>query len=94
MTLWESLLRTTGGALELSDTKTDFFRIGFKWKNGRSKLMKKDDNKVLQVRDHEGNLQNIKQLNPEDARETLGVFQSANGSEKAQVKKLTKKATE
>jgi len=51
MTLWESLLRTTGGALELSDTKTDFVRIGFKWKNGRSKLMKKDDNKVLQVKD-------------------------------------------
>ena len=56
--------------------------------------MKKDDNQVLQVRDHEGNLQNIKQLNPEDAGETLGVFQSANGSEKAQVTKLTKKATE
>ena len=35
MRLWESLLRTTGGAIETSDTKTDWVQIGFEWKQGK-----------------------------------------------------------
>ena len=92
MTLWDSLLRTTGGALELSDTKSDFINIGFEWKNGRSKMKKKDETLSISVQNHLGILQNVHQLNPTDARETLGVFQAAHGSEEAQVNKLKKKA--
>jgi len=91
MALCDYLLQTTGGALELSDAKSDFINIGFEWKNGRSKMKKKDESLSISVCNNLGILQNVRQLNPTDARETLGVFQAADGSEEAQDNKLKKK---
>lgn len=91
MVLWESLLRTTGGAIETSETKTDWVRIFFDWDKGKWKLKKKDENLKMRVRNSTGEEVVIKQLEPTDARETLGVMQSADGDETAQVTKLTSK---
>ena len=91
MVLWESLLRTTGGAIETSDTKTDWVRIAFDWHNGEWKLKKKDEEQKMRVRNYTGQEVVIKQLEPTDARETLGVMQSADGNEKAQVEKMVSK---
>ena len=91
MRLWESLLRTTSGAIETSDTKTDWVHIGFEWKQGKCFMKEKDTTLQMMIRNHRGNEVAIKQLGPHEARETLGVMQSPDGSEKAQVKKLEKK---
>ena len=91
MVLWESLLRTTGGAIETSETKTDWVRIFFDWDKGKWKLKKKDDNIKMRVRNSTGDEVVITQLEPTDARETLGVMQSADGNETAQVTKMTSK---
>ena len=91
MVLWEYLLRTTGGAIETSDTKTDWVRRAFDWHNGEWKLKKKDEEQTMRVRNYTGQEVVIKQLEPTDARETLGVMQSADGNEKAQVDKMISK---
>ena len=88
--LWESLLRTTGGAIEISDTKTDWVRIGFEWKNGKCTLKKKDERNTMKVRNYTEHKVTIKQLGPHDARETLGVMQAPDGNEDVQVTKLKK----
>ena len=89
--LWESLLRTTGGALE--PTKSDWVKIRHVWKDGKTTLDNKKEELPLTVRNPEGNIQNLKQMRANEARETLGVWQAPNGSEKIQVQKLQKKIT-
>ena len=85
--LWEELLRVTGGAIETSDTKTDWVNIDFEWKNEKWNMKPKDDQMVIHVRNHTGNEVEIKQLEPSTARETLGVMQSITGDEQPQVEK-------
>ena len=55
ITLWEELLRVTGGALDVKD-KSDWTLITFTWKNGKSELKKINENIRLTVRDHEGDM--------------------------------------
>jgi hypothetical protein len=91
MDLWESLLRTSGGAIETSLTKTDWVKIDFKWKDGKWKYIDRNENDTIRVRNYTGENVEVIQLSAQDARETLGVMQTPTGCEKAQVKKLTKK---
>ena len=44
------LLRTTGRAIETSDTKTDWVWIAFDWHNGEWRLKEKDDKKKCEYR--------------------------------------------
>lgn len=46
LTLWECLLRTTGGAIEPS--KTDWVKILYTWKNGKPELERADRTETLQ----------------------------------------------
>jgi len=87
--LWESLLRTTGGALE--PTKSDWVKIRHIWRDGKATLDNNKEDTPLTVRNPAGNRQNLKQMRANEARETLGIWQTPNGSEKIQVKKLHKK---
>ena len=80
--LWECLLRTTGGAIE--PTKTDWVKVLYEWKNGEPKLQKSNPADVLRVKNPDGEIEEIKQIEPNEARRTLGVWQSANGQEKTQ----------
>ena len=84
-------MRVTGGAIETSDTKTDWVNIDFEWKNEKWNMKPKDDQMMIHVRNHTGNEVVIKQLEPSTARETLGVMQSITGDEQPQVEKLLKK---
>ena len=70
--LWECLLRTTGGAIEPS--KTDWVKIMYEWKNGVAKLQKAHQNDTLWTKDPEGIEKQIKQIEPDQARRTLGVW--------------------
>ena len=90
LTLWEELLRVTGGALDVKD-KSDWTLIAFEWKQGKSKLKPIDRNVVLKVRDHEGDIVEMKQISSTSARETLGVMQAPSGIEDEEEKYLHEK---
>ena len=87
--LWECLLRTTGGAIEPS--KTDWVGIQYEWKNGKPCLKKANQSDKLYALDPSGNRTEIKQIEPHDARRTLGVWQTANGKETEQKKIIISK---
>ena len=86
LTLWESLLRTTGGAIEPS--KSDWTKLKYKWYRGKAKLEGADPNDKLFMRSPDGVIQELVQKEPSDARETLGVWQTATGCEEKQTKEL------
>ena len=69
LSLWESLLRTTGGAIEPS--KSDWTRLDYTWKQGKAKLKNTVSLDTLQMRDTDGNIQDLKQQTPQTSRETL-----------------------
>ena len=84
--LWESLLRTTGGALE--PTKSDWVKIRHVWKDGKTSLDNNKEDRPLTVRNPAGEQEELKQKAANEARETLGVWQTPNGSEDTQVEVL------
>ena len=89
LTLWESLLRSTGGAIE--PTKSDWTKLKYTWQRGIANLEAADENDKLYMRNPEGDIQELIQKDPNEARETLGVWQTASGCEKEQIKQLKSK---
>ena len=89
LTLWESLLHTTGGAIE--PTKSDWTKLKYKWQKGKAIIEKADRNDKLYMRNPDGEIEELVQKDPTDARETLGVWQTATGCEKEQIKQLQSK---
>ena len=81
--LWESLLRTTGGALE--PTKSDWVKIRHIWKDGKTTLDNNKEERPLTVRNPAGDQEELTQKSANEARETLGVWQTPSGSEVTQV---------
>ena len=92
MDLWENLLRTTGGAIE--GEKSDFTVINWVWKNGKAKYATKNDEHNVTCLNSDGVRESLKQLSYDEARRTLGVWQSANGQENTQVEKMKEKAND
>ena len=90
LTLWEEILRVTGGALDVKD-KSDWTLISFKWKKGIATLRPLNPLHSLSVRDHEDKIIPMKQLDATTARQTLGVMQSPSGNEDAEVSYLQDK---
>lgn len=86
LTLWECLLRTTGGAIE--PTKSDWTKLKYKWVNGKAELEEMDDTDTLIMRNPEGEEEPLKQYPVDKARETLGVWQASNGQEETQKEKM------
>ena len=89
LTIWEELLRVTGGALDVKD-KSDWTLIAFEWNQGIAKFKKMDTRYTLKVRDHEEDLVTITQILPAQAREML-VMQAPLGDETPEVKYLENK---
>jgi hypothetical protein len=87
--LWECLLRTTGGAIE--PTKTDWVKVLYEWKNGTPRLQKANQNDEIWAKNPEGINEKIKQIEPNEARRTLGVWQAADGQEDTQKEVLINK---
>ncbi len=88
LTLWEELIRATGGALE--PAKSDWVLINYVWTNGKWTLEPKDDTRRLSVRDPDNNITELTQLAPTEARETLGIWQAPTGCETKQHTELVK----
>ena len=92
LNLWECLLRTTGGAIE--PTKTDWVKIMYEWKHGVASLQATCQHDKLWAKDPEGRARQIKQIEPDCARRTLGVWQAANGQEETQKEVIISKIKE
>ena len=88
--LWEEILQVTGGALDVND-KSDWTLLSHKWKKGILSLRPMDRVHTLEVRDHAGDIVQMKQLAPTTARETLGVMQAPSGDKEPEVQYLQKK---
>ena len=82
ITAWECLLRTTGGALEPS--KTDWVKVLYEYIGGKLRLQKANQDDIITLRDPNGQIVPIKQIESHTARRTLGVWQAANGQEHTQ----------
>ena len=54
--LWESLLRTTGGAIVVEPTKTDWVNIAFKNVKGSMKMKPPNPEQILTVRNTDGEI--------------------------------------
>ena len=92
LSLWEGLIRTTGGAIEPS--KSDWVWIEQQWNptNGRWMYCPKDDSRRLAVRDTIGEITPLLQFSCHESRETLGIKQSPDGSEFGQIDHMKNKA--
>ena len=90
LTLWEEVLRATGGAVEPG--KSDWLLISYRWKDGNWSYGTKYKGD-LEVRDKDKNIKALKQLSAHEARETLGVWICGDGSWKAHTKHLKNKTT-
>ena len=54
MDLWESLLRTTGGAIVVEPGKTDWVKINFEEKNHKMVMSTMNNDEILFVRNTDG----------------------------------------
>lgn len=84
LNLWDSMLRTTGGSLEIDKTKTDCVGIDFIQINGLLKMTDAHFHTPLRARDTNGIYRQLIQLKIKDSRKTLGIYQSPTGTEHAQ----------
>ena len=87
--LWESLIRSTGGAIV--GEKSDYTVINWIWKDGKAKYEKPNEEYKLSVLNEHGVREELKHLPVDEARRTLGVWQAADGNEKTQTAKLKEK---
>ena len=92
LNLWEELVRATGGGLE--GDKSDFAVVNYKWRNGEWSYEKPKEDTQLTVRNPDGSRTALTQLEPSEARRTLGVWQAVDGNEVTQTAKLKEKARE
>jgi len=91
--LWDGMLRTTGGSLEIDKTKTDCVGINFTPRNGILVMSDAPFAQPLEARDTTGVRQPLTQISINDARKTLGIYQSPTGSETRQYQYLMEKAS-
>ncbi len=91
VTLWEGIIRATGGAIVPS--KTHWYLIDFKWKDGKWRYALKDESPgTLHVRDCNGILHPLERLQPFEARRTLGVRLAPDGNNRAEYQYLRQTA--
>jgi hypothetical protein len=91
--IWEHLLWTSGGLLELS--KCHFYIIYWKFANDGSGTMMSTTELTPSLLLTEGKthmLQEVKQLDLDDAFKTLGIHKTIFGNQSVQIEEMTKKS--
>jgi len=91
MDLWESLLRTTGGAIVVEPGKSDWVKINFEEENHKMVLAKLNNEEKLFVHNTDGKRKELEQLDVSTVRKTLGVMQCVTGNETEEIKYLLDK---
>jgi hypothetical protein len=91
LSAWQGGLAASGGAL--APEKSHWYFVDFKWQNGSASYKKCATTPGrLQLRDHDGVLHDVRQLEPNKAERTLGVYIAPNGSMKTQFEHMKKQA--
>jgi hypothetical protein len=76
---WEGGIRATGGAIE--PRKSHWYLVDFDWKNGEPFYRRiRDTGGNLRVRDLNGTIQTLQQMEPWEAERTLGVRLAPDGN--------------
>jgi hypothetical protein len=90
---WEGGLQATGGALRVDESF--WYLIGFEWKNNKWQYRSTTNmpGNIL-VRDSNGIVKTLQQLEPHTAIETLGIYIAMDENQQSEVLKLRKKAEE
>ena len=90
---WEAIAKCTGGALV--PKKCWSWIISFEWKNDFWSYSNTagDNSPSMTIKDPDDVIRPLDKLNPDEAREMLGVFLSPNGNNQAQKEKLLRKMT-
>ena len=90
---WEGGLHATGGALQITDEKTFYYVISFKWKNNKWEYTNiKDIPGELFSPNDQGIIKKLQREEVTKANETLGTILAPNGDMEQQIKKLKAKA--
>lgn len=88
--MWEGGLRATGGTLVPS--KSYWYLIDFKWVNKQwTYVTKKDSPEILILRTSKRNRTVLRRLNPDESKETLGVYLAVDGNNNQTINKLKNK---
>ena len=91
---WEGTLGATGGAIGAEDgNKAFWYFLDFKFWKGKWKYLKEDELPgELWVRNYDGRRVQLSRIEPNEARETLGIFIAMDGNRNKQIEYLQKKA--
>ena len=94
MDTWEGVLNATGGAIGADDgNKAFWYFLDFRFQNGRWQYMsKKELSGHLWAKNYDGNKVQMNRLEPNEARETLGIFIAMDGNRNKQIEFLQQKA--
>ena len=94
MDTWEGTLNATGGAIGAEDgNKAFWYFLDFQFQNGKWHYMnKKSLPGKLWVRNYDGRKVQLNRLEPNEARETLGIFIAMDGDKSKQIDFLQQKA--
>ena len=84
--MWESLLRTTGGAIVVEPGKSDWVKINFEEKNHEMVLAKLNNDEKLFVCNTDSKRKELEQLDVSTAHKTLGVMQCVTGNKADEIK--------
>ena len=91
---WEGTLGATGGAIGADDgNKAFWYFLDFKFWNGKWRYLEKD--KLLGdlwVKNYDGKRVQLNRIEPDEARETLGIFIAMDGNRHKQIEYLQQKA--
>jgi hypothetical protein len=94
--IWERLLWTTGGLLELE--KCRFYIVYWKFNaDGRGSMMSQAEMNtptMLLTEGDTGRLQEVKQLDLDDAFKTLGIQMTISGNQSVQISEMKRKSDE
>ena len=94
MDTWEGTLRATGGAIGADDgDKAFWYFLDFHFQKGKWKYKNKAELPgTLWVNNHDGRRVQLNRLEPNEARETLGIFIAMDGNKTRQIDYLQQKA--
>ena len=90
--MWDDLMEVTGAAL--APDKCWWYLVDFKWKQGKWSYSDEGVDQRLTVRNKDGQVENLKYLTCDVAKEMLGVYIAPNGAQTKQAMEMRKKAAQ
>ena len=90
--LWDHLMEVNGAAI--APDKCWWYMVDFVWKDGKWSYRDAGEAKVVEVRDKDNEIWQLKYLRCSKAKEMVGVYLAPKGNQNDQIKALRDKTTE